>query len=183
MTLSAVAFRYAGALADLATGPAARVAPEKVTGDLRLFEEALESSADLRNALATPSVATQRKKAVVGRIAEQLGLSAITRNFLFVLIDHRRIPLLREIVEMFETQVDERLGFARARVASARELDQRQKDALKTELESITGKKVRLQFSVDESLIGGVVARIGSTVYDGSLRGQLAALGKRLTAE
>jgi len=79
--------------------------------------------------------------------------------------------------------IDERLGYARAEVASARELTETQRTALNAQLERLTGKRIRMRFQVDESLIGGVVARIGSTVYDGSLRGQLASLESRLRAE
>jgi F-type H+-transporting ATPase subunit delta len=124
-----------------------------------------------------------RKKAVVGRIADLLKLSRITRNFLFVLVDHRRIGILSEIIRSFEETVDERLGFARAEIHSARELTERQRATVVPQLERLTGKRVRPHFAVDETLIGGVVARIGSTVYDGSVRGQLASLERRLAAE
>jgi F-type H+-transporting ATPase subunit delta len=120
---------------------------------------------------------------VVGKIAERLGASRVVRNFLFVLIDHRRVPMLSEIIEAFITRLDERLGFARAEVRAARQIDDSQRAALVAQLERLTGKQVRLQFTVDESLIGGVVARVGSTVYDGSVRGRLETLGRRMTAE
>ena len=118
-----------------------------------------------------------------GRIAGVLGLSPITRNFVFVLIDHRRIPELNQILQTFELVLEERLGFARAEISSARELSETQRSALSGKLEQLTGKRIRMRFAVNESLIGGVVARIGSTVYDGSLRGQLSSLGRRLSAE
>ena len=79
--------------------------------------------------------------------------------------------------------MDERLGFARAEVSAARDLAESQRAALTSVLERLTGRRIRMRFTVDESLIGGVVARIGSTVYDGSVRGQLASLGRRLGAE
>jgi len=100
-----------------------------------------------------------------------------------VLIDHRRIAGLEGILHSFEIVADERLGFARADVASARDLTEAQKTALHAELERLTGKRIRIRFAVDGSLIGGVVARIGSTVYDGSVRGQLDSLGRRLATE
>ena len=120
---------------------------------------------------------------MVGRIGDLLKLSRITRNFLFVLVDHRRIASLADIIQTLEVILDERLGFARAEVASARELTEPQRTALNAQLERLTGKRLRMRFRVDESLIGGVVARIGSTVYDGSLRGQLASLEGRLRVE
>jgi F-type H+-transporting ATPase subunit delta len=159
------------------------LSPEQATADLRAFETAFGESAELQNALTTPAIPASRKKAVVGRIADALKLSRITRNFLFVLVDHRRIASLSDIIASFEEVVDLRLGYARAEVVSAGELNEAQRRALSAQLERLTGKRIRMRFSVDRSLVGGAVARIGSTVYDGSVRGQLASLERRLTAE
>lgn len=183
MTLSAVASRYANALADVVTASRSSLRPEDAVAELRAFESTLASSTELRNALITPAVPAGRKRAVVGRIADILKLSRISRNLLYVLIDHRRIASLSDIIHSFELTVDERLGFARAEVASARELAETQRAALNAVLERLTAKRIRMRFAVDQGLIGGVVARIGSTVYDGSVRGQLASLGRRLGAE
>jgi F-type H+-transporting ATPase subunit delta len=183
MTLSAVATRYANALADVVTAAGSPVRPQDAVAELHAFESALDASTELQNALATPAVPAGRKRAVVGRIAEILKLSRISRNFLYVLIDHRRIAALSGIIHSFELMVDERLGFARAEVSAAREMAEPQRAVLNAGLERLTGKRIRMRFAVDEGLIGGVVARIGSTVYDGSVRGQLASLGRRLSAE
>jgi F-type H+-transporting ATPase subunit delta len=180
MTLSAVNTRYANALADVVTAGGSAVRPQDAVSELRAFAAALEGSTELQNALVTPA---GRKRAVVGRIAEILKLSRIARNFLFVLIDHRRIAALSDIINSFEQIVDERLGFARADVSAAREMSEPQRASLASVLERLTGKRIRMRFTVDERLIGGAVARIGSTVYDGSVRGQLASLGHRLSAE
>jgi len=182
MTLSAVATRYAKALADVTTS-AAGLQPDVALNQLRAFEAALAASHELQNALNTPAVPASRKRVVVARIAGILKLSLIARNFLFVLIDHRRIALLGEILHSFELIVDERLGFARAEVSSPRELTESQRGAISGQLERLTGKRIRMRFAVDPALIGGVVARIGSTVYDGSVRGQLQTLGRRLSTE
>jgi len=183
MTHSALASRYASALVDVATGPTSAVDPQQLLRELRGFEEVFAASAELRNALMSPAVPPARKRAVVGRIGDQLGMSRIARNLLFVLSDHRRIAMLTEVLEAFDLLADERLGFTRAEISSARELDQRQRAAVSHELERLTGKNVRMRYAVDRGLLGGLVARIGSTVYDGSVRGQLQALGKRLAAE
>ena len=183
MTISAVATRYANALADVVTAPGSGVRPEETLAELRSFESALRSSTALQNALMSPAVSPSRKRAVVGRIADTLKLSRIARNFLFVLIDRRRIAALEGVLHSFEIIIDARLGFARAEVSSARELTDAQRTALNTQLERMTGKRIRMLFAVDASLIGGVVARIGSTVYDGSVRGQLNSLGRRLATE
>lgn len=133
--------------------------------------------------LATPSVPANRKKAVIGRIAAVLGIARVPRNFLYVLVDHRRMTSLRAIIGQFEQAVDEHLGFTRADVISAGPLSDAQRAALSAQLERLTGKKIRMRAEVDPALIGGAVARIGSTVYDGSVRGRLASLERRLTAE
>jgi F-type H+-transporting ATPase subunit delta len=182
MPVSAVATRYANAFADAVTAAGSALAPHDALSELRSFEGALRS-AELRSALVTPAVPPARKRAVVSRVGEILRLSRLTRNFLFVLIDHRRIAALGDVASALEQILDERLGFARAQVASAAELAEEQRAALTAALEKASNKRLRAQFSVDPSLIGGVVARIGSTVYDGSVRGQLRALGQRLSAE
>ena len=160
MTLSAVATRYANALADVVTAGTSTVKPADAVAELQSFAEVLKSSVELQNALTTPAVPASRKRAVVGDIAEILKLSRIARNFLFVLVDHRRIAAMAEIVHSFELIVDERLGFARAEVSSARELTEAQRGAVSAELERLSGKRLRARFAVDDSLIGGVVARL-----------------------
>lgn len=183
MTLTGIAARYADALADVATAAGSAVRPEQVLAQLQSFDAAFRESPELRNALTSPAVPASRKKAVVARLGGMLDISRITRNFLFVLIDHRRTADVAQIIQIFEQTIDERLGFARAEVVSARELTQAQRTALEAELQRLAGKRIRLRASVDEALIGGVVARIGSTVYDGSVRGRLQSLERRLTAE
>src|SRR5690242_561707 len=116
MTLSALENRYANALADVVTSAGAATRPETAVAELRAFEGVLAGSPQLGNALTSPAVPPARKRAVVGRIADLLQLSRISRNFLFVLIDHRRIAMLPETVHALELIVDERLGFARAEV-------------------------------------------------------------------
>jgi len=183
MPISAVATRYANALADVVTAPASAVRPENVLAELQVFESTLRGSPELQNALVTPAVPAGRKRAVVARIGALLNLSLISRNFLFVLVDHRRMAGLPDILQTLEVVLDQRLGFARAEVLAARELTEAQRAALQVELERISGKRIRARFGVDASLIGGVVARIGSTVYDGSVRGQLETLGRRFQQE
>ncbi|HXS94766.1 MAG TPA: ATP synthase F1 subunit delta [Candidatus Limnocylindrales bacterium] len=183
MPISAVSVRYANALADVVTGPASPLKPQDATAELRSFVATLQGSPELHNALITPAVPSARKKAVITRITDRLGMSKITRNFLYVLIDHRRIGSVPEIVESFEQVLDRRLGIEQAEVISANELTEQQRTALQAQLARLTGKQIRMRFAIDGSLIGGVMARIGSTVYDGSVRGQLEALGRRLGSE
>jgi F-type H+-transporting ATPase subunit delta len=164
------------------TGKTSPADPQKIVDELRSFEEVLRQSAELRIVLATPAVPVSRKRAVVSGIAGRLGSSQITRNFLFVLVDHRRLESLADIINQFEIELDQRLGYLRAEVASAAPLDDRQRSSIAEQLSRTTGKQLRVKYAVDESLIGGVVARVGSTVYDGSVRGQLRAMERRLAA-
>jgi len=183
MTLSAVATRYAHALADVVTSSTSPLRADEAVAQLRAFETALRSSPALRNAMSTPAVPANRKRAVIARIGYVLELGQITRNFLYVLVDHGRISSLTQIIHGFELAVEERLGFARLEVVSASELSEAQQTALRTELERLTGKSLRARYAVDGGLIGGVVARIGSTVYDGSVKRQLDLLQRRMGAE
>jgi F-type H+-transporting ATPase subunit delta len=150
---------------------------------LRAFEDVLRESRELYEVLTTPALPMGRKKAVMGRIFARLQLSRTVSNFFFVLLDRRRLPLLEQIIVAFEGVVDERMGFVRAEVQSALPLPDPQRASLLAQLERLTGKRIRPHYAIRESLIGGVLVRIGSTVYDGSVRGQLEALERRLGAE
>lgn len=174
--LSVVASRYAKALADVVAAPGSGVDPTVALEQLRGVEQVIAASVDLRNALLSPAVSPSRKRAVVAKLFEPLGLSRPVRNFLFVAIDHRRIHEFSSIVEAFEVLLDERLGYIRADVASAQPLPEAQRAALAAEISRVAGKKAKLKFTTDPALVAGVVARIGSTVYDGSVRGQLDRL-------
>src|SRR5215831_14850715 len=135
MTLSAVAARYANALADVVTGGGSTLNPQQALAELRAFEAVLRDSAELNGALMTPAIPGSRKKAVVGRVAEMLRLSPISRNFLFVLVDHRRIAALPDIVRTFEEVLDTRLGFAQAEISSSAGLDDAERRTLTERLE------------------------------------------------
>ncbi|HLG95051.1 MAG TPA: ATP synthase F1 subunit delta [Bryobacteraceae bacterium] len=180
---SAVANRYARALVDLVLEPRSPIKPEEAVAQVRAVEQMLSESGELRNALMTPAIQNSRKRAVMGKLLEQIKASHLIRNFIFVVIDHRRIGMIGEIREAFELLVDERLGYVRAEVTSAAALDEARQTNLETELSHMTGKRMRLRFAVNADLLGGVVARIGSKVYDGSVRGQLQRMRRELAGE
>jgi F-type H+-transporting ATPase subunit delta len=177
----ALAFRYARALADLVLEPGSTADPQAVAAEIESFERTLEAWPDLKLALESPTVPAARKRAVVGRLADSLPLSSLVRRFLFVLIDHRRVALLGDLREAFQAVIDERSGLVRADVVSARLLGPAEREEVVATLGRLTGREARAEFRVERELIGGVVARIGSTVYDGSIRGQLQGLKQRLT--
>jgi len=173
----AVASRFARALADILTAPEA--ASDAVV-KLRAFNDLQKASPELSGILISPAVPSRKKKAAVARFATELGFTPVLKNFLFVLIDHRRTPLLGEILVSLEAILDARRGIVRADIHSARPLEEGQRREVEAALGRVTGKQVFGQYAVDEALIGGLVARVGSRVYDGSVRGQLQAMRRRL---
>lgn len=178
----AVSYRYARALADAVLDPRSGMTAEKAKSELRAFDDLVSSSAELQNALLSPAVAPARKRAVIARFASELPLQKIVRNFLYVLVDRRRIGLLHDIQAAFEAEIDERSGIVRAQVTSAAALAEPERAQVQATLSHLTGKQVRIEFSTDTELIGGVVAKIGSTIYDGSVRGQLEQLREKLSS-
>jgi F-type H+-transporting ATPase subunit delta len=179
---SALATRYAKALADAVLAQGSRTDPRQALTELRMFEEMVKSSPELRNVLMSPAVPTVRKRAVVARFASGIPLSPLVRNFLYVVIDRRRGDLFGELGAAFEAALDERTGVVRAEVHSAVPLTDEQRRAVGAELSRVANRQVRCEFYTDPALIGGVVARMGSTVYDGSVRTQLETLRERLVS-
>jgi F-type H+-transporting ATPase subunit delta len=177
--LSAVATRYAKALVDVVSGSS--LDPAAALTQLKAVNALIEDSQDLRNALLSPAVAPSRKRAVMTKLVEPLRIDKHVLNFIYVIIDHRRVHEFPSIVEAFEVLADERLGLVRADVSSAHTLDHAQQARIEEEISRLTGKQAKLRFSQDPTLLGGVVARVGSTVYDGSVRGQLERLRTKLS--
>ncbi|HET9803497.1 MAG TPA: ATP synthase F1 subunit delta [Candidatus Acidoferrum sp.] len=178
--MKSASLQYANALADVALQ---QDAAEPVTKQLNDFANAYAESAELRNFLASPAVTTKEKHAVTEKLSARLGASKILRNFLFLVIDHRRTLMIPELAEAFQAVIRERQGVAEAEVTSATEMSAAQKKSLGQSLEKKTGKKIEAKYSVDAKLLGGVVVRIGDTVYDGSLRHRLNEMRALLAAE
>ncbi len=172
--------RYAAALADVALD---QKNAEQVRGDLNSFAEALASSADLRNVLLSPAISREAKQKAIERLAAAMGLAPAVRNFVYLLIDHRRTEMLGEIQRAFESELSARLGIAEAEVTSAQTLSGPEREQLTAALAQHTGKKIQARFREDESLVGGAVVQVGSTVYDGSVREQLIRLRAQLETE
>lgn len=178
--IGAAASRYAAALADVALE---QNAADRVQRDLAAFADAFASSADLRNALESPAVAAGVKRKVIATLAERMDLAPAVRNFLFLLADHGRTERLGEIQQALLAELNARLGLAEAEVVTAHELSEEEKRQLTAALERRTGKKIEARFQRDPSLVGGAVVRVGSTIYDGSVREQLARLRHELEGE
>jgi len=180
MTTSAIAQRYASALVDVVMSASQSTSPDTSLSALQAFRDLVTNSPDLRQALESPAVPLTRKRALIDRLVAKLETPRTVRNFLLVLSDKRRFSLLHEVTELFDILLDERRGFLRAQVESAAELNPTEQAEIGTQLSHLTNKKVRTRFSINPELIGGVLARVGSTVYDGSVRGQLAQMRQRL---
>ncbi len=178
--MSAVAERYAVALADVAT---AHNTGETIRKDLASFLAEFADSADLRNALETPSLDHEVKNKIVAAVAATMGLSAEVRNFVSLVVSHQRTHLFREINDAFATEMNRRVGIVEAEVTTARPLSDAEKKELLAVLARRTGKKIDAQFAEDKALLGGAVVRVGSTVYDGSVREQLNRMRERLESE
>jgi F-type H+-transporting ATPase subunit delta len=175
-----VARRYARALWGLAREER-RVEP--VAQELQTFARALADDATLRDALLRPWVKAATKRAIVLAVAERQGLSPLSRNFLALVAQRRRLALLAEIIAAYQTLVDEGAGRVRARVRSATTLTDAERAALREGLGRRLGKTVLLDTVVDQSLLGGFVAEVGSRFLDMSVAGRLAALRERLTTD
>lgn len=175
-----VAHIYAAALADVAVE---QRSSETLKKELAAFAGMFTASADLRNFLETPAVDRAGKQKVIEALVARVGASQELRNFLFVIVENQRAALLPEITRAFEAELLDRLGKAEAEVTSTHELTAEQKGELDKALEGLTGKKIEARYRVDAALLGGTLVRIGSTIYDGSVRAQLERLGARLAAE
>jgi F-type H+-transporting ATPase subunit delta len=151
-------------------------------GGLQEIARLLAESADLRRVWENPAVPAEQKRNLLDAIVQREGIDRQVRNLVAVLIDHRRVQFLPRIVEQLEKELDTRLGFAEAQIFSARELGDAEKRALETQVEKTTGKKVRARYALDSSLLGGAVIRVGSTIYDGSVKGQLERIREAITS-
>jgi F-type H+-transporting ATPase subunit delta len=170
---------YAEALAEvaLATGR-----PEQIRRELDEFLATLTGSADLRNFLASPAVPAELKQTVLTKLVQRMGASEALRNFLFLIVDHRRLGLLGAIARAFDEDLNARLGILEAEISAARELPPEERGALEAALARRTGKRIEAKYRVDSRLIGGAVVKIGSTVYDGSVRTELERMRARMAA-
>jgi len=175
--MAAVLGRYARAYAEVAV--TYKLNPEKTVAEFQQMADVVNSSRELRNVLQNPAVSREQKLKLLDSIIQHIGATKMLRNFLAVLIDHRRIGNIGDLLEQFKRELDRRMGIADAKVSSVRELSSAEKKSLEQELAEITGKTVRATYSQDASLLGGVMVRVGSTIYDGSVHGRL----QRMRAE
>jgi len=177
--MAAIASRYARALVDVVLEK--RIDATVAVQQVRDMVATVEGSHELRMVWESPAVLAERKRAVLDSVAAQSGLLRPIRNFFAILIDHGRIPMAGQIARQFETELNQQLGFVEAGITSSRQLSAAEKQGLESQLGTMTGKSVRASYETNLDLLGGVIVRVGSTIYDGSVRGQLQNLKEQLT--
>jgi len=177
MSVTTIANRYARALADVITE---RGEMNEVVADLNGFEGLMSGHGQLRDVFASPVISLERKRAVLNDLLGRLALRPTSGNFLQLLLANSRLHDLDQMLRALSRELDVRTNIVSAEVTTAREISEQEKTMLRDKLRAATGKDVRLQFRTDTNIIGGVVTRIGSLVYDGSIKNQLAQMKQRL---
>ena len=178
--MKALAERYAGALVDVALE---NKQADQVKKELSEFAALVRESAELRAFLANPAIARASKHAAIEQLVAKMGASRTLRNYLFVIVDQRRAGMLEEIEQAFSRILDARQGITQATVTSAADLTAKERADLAAVLTKLTREKVQAEFTTDSALIGGAVVRIGSTIYDGSVRARLERMRARMISE
>ncbi|MCA1628812.1 MAG: ATP synthase F1 subunit delta [Acidobacteria bacterium] len=178
--MQTMARRYAAALAGVVmAGGEAR----EVQAELSAWESMMQGNPDLLEVFRNPTIPYEQKRGVLAALIARVRVRPTTANFLQVLLRNQRLPDLYEINKRFALELDERSGVVVAQVTTARPVPTSVQESLGDSLSNLTGRRVRLQFAVDDDLIGGVTTRIGSTVYDGSVRTKLQQIKQRMAGE
>ncbi|ABF43335.1 ATP synthase F1 subcomplex delta subunit [Candidatus Koribacter versatilis Ellin345] len=178
--MASVTIRYANALADVVLSN--RLDVTTAVRDLNNIVSMTIESEDLRKVWENPSIAVAQKRAILDGLVGMVGTPRIIRNFVAVLIDHQRVPLLPRIARQFELELNHRMGFADAEVTSVHELSAQDRQMIEQQIAKVVGKSVRARYKTNATLLGGAIIRVGSTVYDGSIKGQLAKIKEQLSA-
>ena len=178
--MAAIAAPYARAFADVVFE--ARLNANDVQQQLNDFVAAWRESADLREVFLDPSFPSEQKVAILDKLNARLGMSVQVRNFIAVLIQHNRLDVLDDVLSEYRKEVNRRLGISEVRVTTARPLDANERQGIEQKVAAMTGTQVQATYHEDKSLLGGVVVRVGSTVYDGSVKGRLDRLKEQLAS-
>lgn len=178
--MSALATRYAKALVDVCLKLSVH---DRVAQDLLAFENLLSNQAELRLLYLNPAIPVPKKKAITAEILKRFNFTQTTTNFISVLVDNHRIGYFSQIRQTFHQLLNDHLGIVRAEVTLASDLDPVTQELLLAGLQDLTGREVTLKFTKDPNLIGGIVTRIGDTIYDGSIRQRLNSLKAQLSSD
>lgn len=169
---------YARAFAQVVA--ASNLDTAAVQQQLQDFSATFDDSSQLRELMANPAVQHPQKLKVLDAIAAKIGMCPQVRNFLAVLMDHHRLESLNTVIEAYHALADQQQGIVSGTVTTARALNEEDRVALEEKIAHMASSRVRLTYTEDAALMGGLIVRIGSTVYDGSVRGQLDALRQEL---
>lgn len=178
--MATVVNTYARAFADVVIG--SRLDAARTLAEAQQFAALADQSRELREVWDNPSISAEQKRAVLDAIVQRAGISRPVRNFVAVLIDKGRTRFLSEIVKQFAHDLNDRLGIAEAEVTTARELTAQERAALESDLARVTGKTIHAKYEQNPAILGGAIARVGSTVYDGSVKGQLERIRQQLVS-
>jgi F-type H+-transporting ATPase subunit delta len=178
--MAAFVARYASAFLDVVT--AAKLDTASLEREFAEFLATWEGSPELRAFFVNPAIPAVEKVKFLDKLNVKLGLQKELRNLLAVLIDNGRIGQVSEVAAAYRRLLQEQLGIRQAEIVTARELDQKEREALVAEIAKLAGSQIEASFKLDASILGGTVVRIGSTVYDGSVRGRLNRLKEELMA-
>jgi F-type H+-transporting ATPase subunit delta len=171
---------YARAFADVVTS--AKLNITAIDQQLADFLATWDGSRELREVFENPAIPAVQKVAIVDKMNARLGMMRQLRNLIAVLINNDRIASVHEVVAAYRAELQERQGIRQAEIVTARELSEQERTTLLAGVRQLAGAKVQPTFKLDKSILGGTVVRIGSTVYDGSVRGRLERLKEALTA-
>ncbi len=178
--MAAFVSRYAGAFLDVVTS--AKLDTAAIDRQLSDFLATWDGSLELRVFFANPAVAAVQKVAILDKLNARLGLQKELRNLLAVLIDNDRIEQVHEVAAAYRAALQQRQGIRPAEIVTARELSGDERDTLVARVAELAGARIEPSFTLDKAILGGTVVRVGSTVYDGSVRGRLERLKEALIA-
>jgi F-type H+-transporting ATPase subunit delta len=173
-----LARRYAKAIFDLGS---AQGGLDKIGADLRTLAKAMKVSPELAQTLSSPAIKRSDRRKVLDALMQHIGVVSTTRNTVYLLLDGERLSSLPMISREIDRMIEEKAGRVSAEITSAKVLDPSQLSQITAALEKLSGKKVSVSSRQDPDLLGGVVAKVGDTVYDGSLRTQLRTLRDELS--
>lgn len=178
--MAAFVARYAQAFLEVVT--AEKLDTAAIEAQLKDFLATWNGSRELREFFINPAVPVAQKVEFLDTLNKKLGMRKELRNLIAVLIHNDRIGHVDEVAAAYRKLLQEQLGIRQAEIVTARELGAAERDALVVEVGKLAGARIEASFKLDKSILGGTVVRIGSTVYDGSVRGRLDRLKEALTA-
>jgi F-type H+-transporting ATPase subunit delta len=178
--MAAFASRYARAFADVVGS--AHLDTTAIDRQLNDLLATWDGSRELREVFENPAIPAPQKVAILDSMNKKLGLQRELRNLIALLINNDRIAHIREVVEAYRAELQERLGIRQAEIVTARQLSEQERASLLAGVGKLAGAPIQATFKLDEKILGGTVVRIGSTVYDGSVRGRLERLREALVA-